>query len=132
MGRGGDLAQVIHPDEMQFFERPSNNMPTLIIGCHLLLGHRRRRLGRTLIVQKSFGQSAAILDNEYRIWKRCSSKRRKIILRMCLAKHLPDVVSVPERKEPPLSIDPSNPSVDMLLSASWPPVGLCSGMETTR
>jgi hypothetical protein len=47
-------------------------------------------------------------------------------------KYLPDVVSVPERKEPPLSIDPSNPSVDKLLSASWPPGGLCSGIETTR
>jgi hypothetical protein len=49
-----------------------------------------------------------------------------------LKKHIPDVVSVPERKEPPLSIDPSNPSVDMLLSVSWPPASLGSGIETTR
>ena len=49
-----------------------------------------------------------------------------------LKKHIPDVVSVPERKEPPLSIEPSNPSVDMLLSASWPPASLGSGIETTR
>jgi len=41
-------------------------------------------------------------------------------------------VSVPERKEPPLSIEPSYPSVDRLLSTSWPPVGLCSGIDTTR
>lgn len=47
-------------------------------------------------------------------------------------KHIPDVVSVPERKEPPLSIEPSYPSVDILLSARGPPVGLCSGIDTTR
>lgn len=49
-----------------------------------------------------------------------------------LEKHIPDVVSVPERNEPPLSIEPSYPSVDRLLSASGPPVGLCSGIDTTR
>ena len=49
-----------------------------------------------------------------------------------LEKHIPDVVSVPERKEPPLSIEPSYPSVDRLLSASGPPDGLCSGIDTTR
>jgi Cdc6-like AAA superfamily ATPase len=69
MGRGGDFAQVIHPEEMQLFKRLSNNMPTLITRCHLLLGCGRRGLGRTLIAQKSFRQSAAIFDDEYRIWK---------------------------------------------------------------
>jgi hypothetical protein len=70
MGRGGDFAQVIHPEGMQLFKRLSNNMLTLITRRYLLLGCGRRGLGRTLIAQKSFRQPAAIFDDEYRIWKK--------------------------------------------------------------
>jgi hypothetical protein len=55
-----------------------------------------------------------------------------MVLCVWLEKYIPDVVSVPERKDPPLSIEPSYPSVDRLLSARGPPVGLCSGIDTTR
>lgn len=107
-------------------------MPTVIFRCNLLLGCRRNRLGHILIAQKRFRQSATIFDDEYRIWRRWLKIVYKAISRLWQAKHIPDVVSVPDRNEFPLSIDPSNPSVDKLLSANWPPAGLCSGIETTR